>query len=475
MENSQSASTALPGVRSSFWGDLRDAVMGREHDYTKGNVNRAIILLAIPMILEMIMEAIFGIVDIYFVARLGKEAVATVALTETVMTMLFAIGLGLSMATTAMVARRVGEGNIEDARIAAAQSLVLGALVSIPITLLGIFYGAAIFRAMGAEPEVIAVGSMNVTVMLAGNATLLLLFLGNAIFRGAGNPAMSMYVLAVCNGLNIILDPCFIFGWGPFPELGVTGAAVATNIGRGIGVVMQFVLLMRGMGAIHLKLHHFRPRWDLLRRIVRISVGGIIQWTIATTSWVIIVRFVASFGSAAVAGYGVALRIIVFTILPAWGLSNAAATLVGQNLGAGRPDRAESSVWRCGFYNMIFLSLIMVGFLIYAEELVGLLTSEAEVLVHGAHCLRVVSYGYVFYGWGMVLTHSFNGSGDTWTPTLINFLCYWVIQIPLAGVLSLYLDWGTHGVYIAIAISESVLAVIGAWFFKLGKWKKREI
>jgi len=452
---------------------LREAVLGRELDYTRGSIPASILLLAVPMILEMMMEAIFGIMDAYFVSRLGKEAQATIALTESVMTLLYAVGIGVSMATTAMVARRVGEGEFEDAREAAFQSLLLGVLIAVPIGLVGFVFAEDIFVLMGAEDAVIAVGTGNLRVMLAGNATLVLLFLGNAVFRGAGNPAMALYVLVAANGINIILDPCLIFGLGPFPELGVTGAAVATNIGRGIGVCLQLYLLFRTDHLIRLRRRHIRINIEVMRRILFLSMGGIIQFVIATTSWIFLVRYVAAFGSEAVAGYGIAIRIMIFMLLPAWGISNAAATLVGQNLGAGQVDRASRSVWMTGAYNMVFLLVVMIVFLTLGQSLIDIFTDDPAVLAEGALCLRVVSYGFVFYALGMVLTQSFNGSGDTWTPTGIKLVCYWMIQIPLvhhqAGVL------GTVGIYGTIVGVETLQALILVVFFKMGRWQRQRV
>lgn len=455
---------------AAIFQDLKDALAGREHDYTQGKIGRAIMLLSVPMILEMMMEAIFGVVDVFFVSKISNAAVATVALTESVMTMIYAVGIGLSMGVTSMVARRIGENRREDAIRAAVQGIFLGVLVSLPITLVGFWYGEWILAKMGAEADVLAVGKPYMTIMLMGNFTIIGLFVGNAVFRGAGNPVLSMYVLIVANTINIILDPCLIFGWGPFPEMGLTGAAVATNIGRGVGIVLQFVLLFRGAGIIKFTLPDLRLDLWLIRRLGRISIGGIFQFMIATTSWVFIVRYVAKFGSDALAGYGIAIRIIVFTILPAWGISNAAATLVGQNLGAGNPDRAEQSVWVTCRYNMVFFALVMLLFLGFAEPLIQFFNTDPVVVAEGALCLRVVSYGYIFFAVGMVITSSFNGSGDTWTPTRINFFCYWMLQISLVHFLSQ--KWGTTGIYAAIAIAESMLAVVSAYIFRKGHWKR---
>ena len=474
-ENETNESKSFGSLARVFWGDLRDAVRGRERDYTNGSMGKAILLLAIPMILEMVMESIFAVVDVFFVAKLGSAAVATIGLTESVLTLLFAIAIGLSMATTAMVARRVGEKRKKEAREAAVQAIVLGIFISIPISIVGIVFASDILRLMGATEEVIRTGSTNVAIMLGGNVTIMLLFLINAIFRGSGNPATAMRVLWIANGVNIILDPCLIFGWGPFPEMGVTGAAVATNIGRGTGVLLQVYLLLKGSGSMKIDVHNLRLQWGIMGRILKVSLGGIFQWIIATSSWVAIVRIVAIFGSDAIAGYTIGIRIIVFAILPSWGLSNAAATLVGQNLGAKKPERAERSVWITGVYNMIFLGSVAVVFLVFARFLVGIFTDDPMILEHGVRCLRFISSGYVFFALGMVITQSFNGAGDTMTPTAINFFCYWVFQIPFVYLLAIVLKLETTGIYIGIALAESLLAVVGAMVFRRGKWKTQEI
>ncbi len=455
-----------------FLRDLRDAVAGKPHEYTQGPIGRSILLLSIPMVLEMIMESVFAVADVYFVSQLdAAEAIATVGLTESVLTLIFAVAIGLSMATTAMVARRVGEKRREDAAIAAVQAIYLGVLISIPIGVAGVWFAPDILRIMGGSEEVVAVGAANVAIMVGGNVVIMLLFLINAAFRGAGDPAIAMRVLWFANGANLILDPCLIFGWGPFPEMGVTGAAVATTIGRGLGVLYQIWLLYRGNGVLQIQRRHLKPRWDVIGRLIRISVGGVFQWLIATSSWIALVRIVAIFGDAAVAGYTIGIRVIVFAILPAWGLSNAAATLVGQNLGAGQPDRASRSVWMSCGYNVVFLTSVALTFVLFAHPIVSLFTDDPDILRHGVNSLRIISYGYPFFALGMVMVQAFNGAGDTFTPTTINFFCYWLFQIPLAYGMAIFWDLGPIGVYAAVAIAESVLALVGAWVFSRGRWK----
>ncbi|HEY7544330.1 MAG TPA: MATE family efflux transporter [Blastocatellia bacterium] len=469
------SNSAQAGLAARAWRNVREAVAGSHQDFTEGAVWRAITLLAIPMILEMVMESLFGVVDMFFVARLGPDAIATVALTESMLTIVFGIALGLCMATTAMVARRTGEKDPAGAARAAVQAIVMGVAISIPVALIGIFYTPTLYRWMGASAEVISTGSNFGRIILGSNIVIMLLFLINAIFRGAGDAAMAMRVLWVANLINIILDPCFIFGLGPFPELGVAGAAVATTIGRGAGVIFQLYTLFGGRGRVKIARDQWRIDFKVMLRLLRVSLGGMFQFLVATASWLGLVRIVAVFGSAALAGYGVALRIIVFAILPSWGLSNAAATLVGQNLGAGKPERAEKSVWMAGLGNMIFLLVVTVVFLVFAEQLICVFTQDASVVPYGVDCLRVISYGYIFYAYGMVMVQAFNGAGDTFTPTVINLGCYWLFQIPLAYFLAMKTSLEARGVFMAITIAESLLAVIGILVFRQGRWKTRTI
>ncbi len=459
----------------ALWKDLREAIRGSEQEFTEGSFSRAIILLAIPMVLEMVMESVFAVVDVFFVAKLGADAVAAVGLTESIITLVYAVAMGLSMAATATVARRIGEKDRQGAVVTAVQVIAIGMIVSLPVTAIGLIFAPQILALMGASENIIAIGSGYTTVMLAGNATIMLLFLINAIFRGAGNAAIAMRVLWIANAINIVLDPCLIFGLGPFPELGVAGAAVATNIGRGVGVLYQLHVLFRGQGRIQLDRAALKLSPPVMLQLLRVSLGGVFQILIATASWVGLTRIVAMFGSAALAGYTIAIRIIVFSILPSWGLSNAAATLVGQNLGAKKPERAEKSVWLTGFSNMLFLIGVGLIFILFAERLVAIFTSDPNVVPYAVECLRIVSYGYLFYAYGMVVVQAFNGAGDTYTPTLINLLCYWVVQIPLAYLLAIPLQVGATGAFIAITVAESLLAVVGILVFRRGKWKEKQV
>ena len=470
-----SSSAAATPSSPRFWRDLREGIFGTQQDFTEGSIGRAITLLAIPMVLEMAMESVFGIVDVFWVGRLGADAVATVGITESLLTLVFAVAMGLSMATTAMVARRIGEKDSAGAALAAVQAIAAGVALSLPLGLLGFWLAPTLLRLMGASPTIVATGSGYGAVMLGGNITILLLFLLNAIFRGAGDAVIAMRSLWFANLVNIILDPCFIFGYGPFPELGVTGAAVATTIGRGLGVAYQLFVLWRGQGRVRLSSDalHLDPK--VMVRLVRVSLGGIFQFLIATASWLGLVRIIALFGSTALAGYTIALRIIIFAILPSWGMSNAAATLVGQNLGAGKPGRAEKSVWKTGFYNMVFLGGVAVVFIVFAEPLVRIFTSDPAVVPIGVACLRYVSYGYGFYAYGMVMVQAFNGAGDTATPTKINLFCYWLFEIPLGYALAIPARLGVNGVFLAITIAESTIAVVGMLAFRRGRWKERKI
>ncbi len=458
-----------------LWSAVRDSIRGKAHDYTRGSIGRAILLLSIPMVLEMMMESLFGIVDIFFVGHLGKVATSTVALTESMLTMIFAVALGLSMATTATVARRIGEQDEEGAAVAATQSIALGLVFSVAFGIAGFLSAPHLLALMGAEPDVIASGHVYTAIVLGGCGVILMLFLMNAIFRGAGDPALSMRVLWIANAINIVLDPCLILGLGPFPRLGVTGAAVSTMIGRGAGVALQFWYLSRGSGRIRIRRDLIRLNLPVIRRMLRIAVNGMFQYLVATASWLALVRLMARFGTAALAGNTIAIRIIIFAILPSWGMSNAAATLVGQNLGAKRPDRAERSVWQTGLYNMLFLGSVALVFIFFDKTIVGFFSNDPAVIDIGATGLRIMSYGYVFYAWGMVIVQSFNGAGDTATPTLINLFCYWMLQIPLAYVLSTRTDLGPRGIFMAIPIAESGLAVISLLAFRRGRWKNQKV
>ena len=454
---------------------LLDSLRGREHDYTSGSLNRAITLLAVPMVLELAMESLFAICDVYFVGRLGSEAVATVGLTEAVLTLLYAVAMGLGMSTTAMVSRRIGERDTAGAATAAAQAIGIGLGIAVITGISGVLLGPTVLRLMGATPETLAIGGHYTSILLGSNVVIMLLFLNNAVFRGAGDASIAMRSLWLANGINIVLDPCLIFGLGPFPELGVTGAAVATTIGRGVGVIYQFRAFRHGAGRIHLHRGVFRVVPLAMLTLLRLSLGGIGQLLVATASWVALMRIMAPFGADAVAGYTIAIRIIVFAILPSWGLSNAAATLVGQNLGAGRPDRAERSVWLTGVYNMAFLATTAVVFVALAEPLVAVFQDEAAVLSVGARGLRVLSYGYVFYAWGMVMSQAFNGAGDTLTPTWVNLGCFWGCQIPLAWWLARGMEFGPDGVFWSVMLSETLLALVLIHLFRRGSWKDRSV
>ncbi|MBT1063003.1 MATE family efflux transporter [Bowmanella sp. Y26] len=464
--------TQRPSLYQLFKQALRGDV---QHDFTKGSIGIAAFLLAVPMVLEMAMESIFAIVDIFFVASLGFEAVAVVGLTEAVLTILYAVAIGLSMGITALIARRIGEGNPQKANQVAGQALWVGMLVSMLVAFVGLVYSQDILRLMGADEKVLAVGADYTLVMLCGSITILYLFLINAIFRGAGDASVAMRSLWLANGLNIVLDPLLIYGIGPFPEMGVTGAAVATTIGRGVGVLYQLYHLRGHASRIKVGLAELKPQLEVMLGLIKVSIGGILQFLIATASWVALVRIVSTYGSAAVAGYTIAIRVVIFTILPAWGLSNAVATLVGQNLGAGKPDRAEQSVWRIARYNLYFMLSVAVVFILFAEFIIGLFTTDPAVIRDGVNCLRFVAYGYGFYGIGMIVVQAFNGAGDTMTPTRINFLCYWMLQIPLAYSLAKYAGLGTNGVFMAITIAESLLAVVGIWYFRRGHWKTKTV
>jgi putative MATE family efflux protein len=466
---------APTGKRQTLRASLWEAVRGSHQDYTTGSLNRAILLLAVPMVLEMVLESLFAVVDVFWVSRLGANAVATVGLTESMLSLIFSVAMGLSLSTTAMVARRIGEKDPEGAAVAGVQAIFLGFFVAIAVGVPCYFFAPNLLRLMGASPEIIATGSGYTRICLGGSFAVLLLFLNNAIFRGAGDAAIAMRLLWVSNILNLILDPCLIFGLGPFPRMGVTGAAVATLTGRSIGVVYQFYRLMHGTERIRILHRQIRLKMDVLLRLIRVSFTGILQFAIAHTSWIGLVRIVSIFGAAALAGYTIGIRVVIFVILPSWGLSNAAATLVGQNLGAGEPERAEKSVWRTGLYNVIFLGSVGLVFIFFPEPIVRLFTNDPTVIPFGAACLRIVSYGNLGYAYFMVMMQAFNGAGDTITPTIVNFFGFWLFEIPLAYSLAIPLHMHSKGVFASIAISESSMALASAILFKQGKWKKKKI
>jgi len=459
----------------TLWASLLEAVRGSHQDYTAGNLNHAILLLAVPMVLEMVLESLFGVVDVFWVGRLGANAVATVGLTESMLSLVFSVGMGLSLSTTAMVARRIGEKDPEGAAVAGVQAIALGLFIALAIGVPCFLYAPNLLRLMGASPEIVATGSGYTRICLGGSYAVLLLFLNNAIFRGAGDAAIAMRLLWVSNIINLALDPCLIFGLGPFHRFGVTGAALATLTGRSIGVAYQFYRLLKGTERIHILARQVRLNLVVMLRLVRVSVTGILQFAIAHTSWIGLVRIVSIFGAAALAGYTIAIRIVIFVILPSWGMSNAAATLVGQNLGAGHPDRAEKAVWRTGFYNMIFLGSVGLVFIFFPEPIIRLFTHDPAVVPMGVACLRIVSYGNLGYAYFMVMMQAFNGAGDTITPTIVNFFGFWLFEIPLAYWLAISLNMRSNGVFFSIAIAECSMAIASAILFKQGRWKKKKI
>lgn len=457
---------------TSFFRLLKQAIRGGEENFTEGSIDRAIFLLSVPMVLEMLMESLFAVVDIFFVSRLGdNDAIATIGLTESVLTIIYSLAMGISMGATAMVARRVGEKDVPAAQVAAAQAIYIGIGLSLMISVVGIFFATDILHLMGASDSLIANNSGYTRLMLCGNITIVMLFIINGIFRGAGNAAIAMRSLIISNSLNIALAPVFILGL----KMGVQGAAVATMIGRGTGVIYQVYHLTKGKGLIRLNVSNLAVRWDIIWRLIKVSAGGTGQFIIASASWIFLVRIISTFGSAALAGYTIGIRVIVFAIMPAWGMANAAATLVGQNLGAGLPERAEKSVYRSAFLNMIFLGIVTIVFYTLAGPIVGIYTDDPAVLQSGMQCLQIVSLGYVFYAYGMVIIQSFNGAGDTLTPTILNVFGFWLFQIPFAYLMAIELDFKTTGAYIAIVSAESAMAIAAIVIFRRGKWKNVKI
>ncbi len=475
INNSATGLTQPTSPSRTIWQSLKDAISGTEADYTKIGMRRAIFLLAVPMILELVMESTFAVVDIFFVGKLGPSAVATVGLTETYLFLLYSLAMGLSMAVTAIIARRVGEKNMKDAGVAASQAILLGLLCSIPFAIAGVFFAKDLLAIMGADAWSIEHGYRFTQWMLGGNVVIVLLFVINGIFRGAGDAAIAMRVLWIANGINIILDPILIFGWGPIPAFGIEGAGIATTTGRGIGVLLQLWILFKG--GKHIQVTLSQLYWDAktMLNIVKTSLGGVGQMIVAMTSWIFLMRILASVSNEAVAGATIAVRLMMFTLMPAWGLSNAAATLVGQNLGAGQPERAEASVWKIGFYNMIFLSIVSVVYFVFNEELVGIFTDDPTVIAIGAEWMQILSYSYLVYGWWMVSSQAFNGAGDTSTPTKINLVFFWLIQIPLSYYLSITLDWKQSGVFWGVFISETSVGLFTLWLFSKGGWKTMKV
>ena len=459
----------------TIWSDIKEAIAGSERDFTETSLGKAIFLLAVPMILEMMMESVFAVVDIFFVSRLGADAVATVGITESVMTIVYAVGIGLSTATTALVARRVGEKEPRKAGNAAFQAILVGAIFSFIVAIPGFVFAKEFLMLMGASEQMAETGFYYPMIMFGGNLVIMLLFIINAVFRSSGDAAISMRVLWLANLINLILDPLLIFGWGPIPALGIKGAAIATTTGRGVAVLYQFYLLFKGNGRIHLDVRNLSVRLKVMIKLLRLSVGGIFQYLIATSSWIVLVRMISAFGPEVLAGYTIAIRIIIFALLPAWGLSNAAATLVGQNLGADKPERAERSVWITAGANVGMMTFICIIILSIPEKLVLLFIDDPSVLQSGITTLQWMGGGFIFYALGMVVVQGFNGSGDTLTPTKINLVCFWLLEIPLAYLLSIQFDLKLPGVCMSIVLAETLLTIIGIIVFRRGKWKLRKV
>ena len=464
----------LKNIKHIF-SDIRESVSGTDQDFTSGSLSRAIFLLSVPMVLEMIMESVFAIVDIWFVSRLGADAVATVGITESLITIVYAIAIGLSMATAALVSRRIGEKDRESASNSAFQGILAGFLISIMIAIPGAIYASDLLVLMGVSAEISGELSGYTSIMLGGNMVIMLLFIINAVFRSAGDAAISMRVLWLANIVNMILDPLLIFGWGPIPAMGIEGAAIATNTGRGLAVAYQLYLLFWGRGRVRFLLSSVKLDIAVMAKLIRISLGGIGQSIIATSSWIGMVRIISEFGNEVLAGYTIAIRIVIFSLLPSLGISNAAATLVGQNLGADQPDRAERSVWITGRLNLFLLGLIGLVFIIEPTYFIRLFIQIPAVVETGASCLRIISFGFFAYGFGMVLVHSFNGAGDTRTPTYINLVCFWLIEIPLAYFLAITMGLNEKGVFYSIVFAETILTLVAFILFRKGKWKEQKV
>ena len=459
----------------SFWQTIREAIRGSHHDYTSGAIGRAIILLAVPMVLEMMMESLFAVADVFWAGHLGPNAVATISLTESMLTLVYTAAMGLSFGVTAMVARRIGEKKPQEAAEAAVQGTAIGVIASTYYFVAGVVLAPALLGVMGASPEVIAAGHSYTRIMLGGNVVILMIFLINAIFRGAGDAAIAMRVLTIANLINIVLCPLLMFGVGPFPRLGVTGAAVGTTIGRGTGVLYQLYRLWRRDGRIVIHREQIALKPAVMKTLLRLSGSGTFQVFVSMASWIGLTRINASFGTDALAGFQIAIRIVLFALLPAWGLANAAATMVGQSLGAGKPERGEQAVWRAGFYNLIFLGVAGLAFNLFANPIAQLFSKDPTVAAIAGDCLRIISYGYPFYAYAMVLTNSFNGAGDTWTPTWLNLFCFWLWEIPVAWVLARHFNLGPQGVAWAVTIAFSTLAVASAVLFRRGRWKLKTV
>lgn len=471
--------THAPSVETtldnSFWSILREALRGSSRDFTSGSLGVGLFILSVPMIIEMMAESLFAIVDIFYVSRLGSGAVAVVSITESMMYLIYSVAIGLSIGATATVARRIGEKDPDGAAKATTHSLYLGLLTAVVLGVVGVIFATDFLRLMGAEERVIAEGKNFTRIMLGGNFVVVFLFLLNAIFRGAGDAAIAMRVLWLANILNMILAPCFVFGFWIFPQLGVTGAAVGTSIGRGCGVLFAAYYLFHGEKRFTIHASNWKLDMGRLWKLIKVSAPAILQFFIQTASWIGLVRVVTGFGTPAVAGYQIGIRIVIFALLPSVGLSNAAATLVGQNLGAGKPERSEKAVWTAAFYNMCVQTSIGIIFVIFAGTIAGIFATEPEELAYATAALRIIAYGFFFYGIGMVLETAFNGAGDTWTPTLLNFFIFWVFEIPLAYLLAYHFGLGPHGVFWAITIAFSVLAVVATLLFRRGTWKLKVV
>ena len=473
-----SQSTSYTTTSSKLFTLIKQSLKGEEQDYTQGSLRRAVVLLAIPMMLEMMLESVFALVDLYFVGHLpnSSQAIQTVGLTESVLTIIYSLAIGISMAATALVARRIGEKDPDGAARAGMQAIWLSVFITILISIAGVIYADDILRIMGAEPGTIEAGTTYTRIMMGGSLVIMLLFMINGIFRGAGDASMAMKSLWLANICNIILCPILIRGFGPIPAFGLTGAALATTIGRGIGVVYQLYHLFNGDGTIRIRAKHFHFDWPLIKTVVKIASPGTLQYVIASCSWIFLAKIVADTGGdEASAGYQTALRVIMFFILPAWGLSNAAATLVGQNLGARQVERAEASVLKTTKYNIIFMAVVTLFFFVFAEFTLSFFTSDPAVISYAALAMRIISAGYIFYGIEMVMINAFNGAGDTWTPTWVNLFGFWIFQIPLAYILAIVFDMGPVGVFIAIPVAETSIAIAAYILFKKGRWKKVKI
>lgn len=458
-----------------FFDLFLQALKGEEHEYTSGSINRAIFLLSVPMILEMVMESLFAVVDIFFVSKVNTDAVATVGLTESVLTLVYSVAIGLSTAATAIVSRRIGEKQHAEAGHAAAQVILVSVVLGVVIGLGGFFGAETILRAMGGSENLIASGANFTRIIFASSPAIILLYTLSGVLRGGGDAAVAMRSLWIANGVNMLLCPLFIFGWGPVPAFGVAGSAMATTIGRSLGVLYQLYALTKGNGVIKVLSSQLKADFTIIRNLISVSAGGTGQFLIASASWVFLTRILSDFGPQIVAGYTIAIRVIVFTILPSWGMANAAATLVGQNLGANKPERAETSVWRAAFFNFVFLAVVAVIFFVFSANIISWFNDDPTTVATGVNCLRIICFGYLFFAYGMVISQSFNGAGDTLTPTLMNLVCFWAIEIPLAYFLAKYLDLGPNGVYISVAFSESMLAVVGILLFRRGKWKTKKV